>query len=218
MLQDRRVWLAGALATAVLLAAAGWLLLIGPRSAAADALRAQAADRQAQAATLAAHNAKLRATNRHIAQLRAELATAVHAVPPDTDLPGFTEQVNAAAVRGAVTLTSMSVGGVAPVSASGAPAASTSGSTSDGGASAQYAITVTLLTQGPQQHQIDFLRALRSGTRRVLVTSTQLNVPTDARAGTVDARTTMATQVTVFSAPMTTAQRAQLRTMLGTDS
>ena len=212
MLQDRRVWFASGLVAAVLLAAASWFLLIGPKSAAADALHAQAADRQAQAATLAAHNAKLRAANRHIAQLRADLATAVHAVPPDTDLPAFTEQVNAAAVRGAVTLTSMSVGGVAPVSASGAPAASTSG----GGATAQYAITLTLLTQGPQQHQIDFLRALRSGARRVVVTSTQLNVPTDARAGTVDARTTMTTQVTVFSAPMSAAQRAQLRTMLGT--
>jgi hypothetical protein len=235
-MQDKRVWLGGGGALAVIVAAASWFLFIHPELSSAAQLRSTAADTDTQNSVLAAKNAQLAKLDSNIGGLRTKLATALNSLPPASGLSAFTREANALAVDKSVRLTSITVGAISPAGASAttvAPIASDTGdATTNGsgvgaapaptpvqstasttGVGGEYSIQITLISKGSLHHQAAFVKALENGPRRALITSTQLTAGS-GRVASVDANTTMTTQLNVFSAPMSKAQLVQLKKLL----
>lgn len=224
-LDDRRLWLAGGAFAVVLIAVASWFFLISPRFASADDLDGQHQDAQSQNSVLAAKNAKLAAASRNLGALRGKLTSALTALPPDTALAAFTRDVTAIAAAGRVSLSTISISPPADptLAAPPAPAGSspTAASPTPGAAPAAanvVTIDVTLTTSGTLLRQQAFLHDLQGGTRRVLVASSQLSVAGNSRTHSVDAVTSMTTQLRIFTAPMTAAQLKSVQNDLGVNA
>lgn len=208
VLQSRRAWLGGGAVAALLIMAAGWLLLIQPELSSAASLRSQAQSAQFEDSLLLAKTAQLRKQSQNLGTMRTSLADALAALPSDSGLPAFTNQLTAQAAANQVTLTSIVVGAVtAPTTASGAPATSTTG--------AVYQIPVTIISTGTLANQEAFLKAIEvTGPRRALLTSTQLTVAAGARVASIDNGASVTTQLTVFSAPRSPQESAALQKLL----
>ena len=232
-LQDRRIWLLGGVLSAVLILAVGYLLFIGPELSSTSALRSQTTTTQQQNSLLGIKVGGLRAKSKNVHKYTAALARALEALPPTSGLPGFTREASAHAAAAGVRITSISVGGVSPAGPSAAavtaptPAATTSaapttsptgittgaptGATAAGGV---FAISVSMQSTGSLAHQLAFLGRLRAvGPRSVLITSTQF-APAGAKGANVDKAALMTTALSVFSAPQSPAQMAQLQKLL----
>ena len=226
--QDKRVWLAGGAALAVLIVAVGWLAVISPQLTSAHALHGQADSARAQNSVLAAKVAKLKRQNDNVGQLKQSLRSSLAALPFDSGLPTFTRQLADQATETKVALTSITVGSaVAPAAPPAAPSASTattSAGTTTGSAApvpaaaapaAVLAIPITLLSKGTNPAQLAFLKKIQvEGPRRALVTSTTLTSGASAGRASIDASAAMTTQLTIFSAPLDAAARAQLLKLL----
>lgn len=224
-LQDRRLWIGGGALIAVILAAASWLLFIHPELSSASDLRSQRDDIVSQNDLAQGQNLRLEEQSHNLDSLKAKLTTALDALPPDSGLPAFTEELGKLAAATSVNLSSINVGAVTPANSPGgtaapAPAAtSTTGSTSSTtGGTGQYSITVTVQSTGTLVHQLTFLKAIESGPRRALVTSSQITESGGSRVASVDSSASMTTQLTVFSAPMSTTEIKQLQSLFQTGS
>ncbi len=205
-------WIGGGLAAAVVIAAAGWFLLISPELSAADDAQTQLADAQTQNVVLQNRLNSLREKASHTDELQAELQSALAAVPPRHDVEGFTRQLTLFAQNAGVTVTSIAPSSPAQVAlpesaapssettASEAPSSDSSSesaapttSTAPGAAGNLYAITVTVVTTGSMSGQREFLSAIeKQGERRALVTSTAFSPITESEAS-ADAVTTATT-------------------------
>ncbi len=206
--RDKRLWLGGGLATLAIVALAAWLLLIGPKLTDSQDLRTQTEAVRAENAALAAGTAALRTKFEQLPALRADVTDALAALPPDSGLPELSRQLSRQARENSVVLDSIQVAtstaaGVDPVT----------GATDAAAPAGAVAIPVTLLSRGSAAEQRGFLRSIQlDGPRRALVTSASL---TATARGSVDSRSSMTTQITVFTAPLPAAQRAQLDELLG---
>ncbi len=231
-LEDKRTWIAGGAAVALLIGAAAWYMLISPKLASATDINKQAAATEQQNTVLQAKLRTLQAKSLKIRAFTASLRAALLALPYDSGLPAFTRQLSARAKANSVSLSSITVGSVTAVTAATTPTTSTdTGSvaptpttTSTDGATAApvavnpagslYSVQVTIVSDGTLARQIDFLSDIRTaGPRRVLLTSTQISPGTGAGAS-IDSRAGFTTQLTVFSAPQTPGQIAQLKKLL----
>ena len=185
--QNRRLWLGGGAAVAILIMVVGWFFVISPQLSATAAIRDQADSAQLQNSVLQAKNSKLRKENDNVATLRAGLAAALAELPSDGGLPSFTRQLSAQATANSVSLTSVLVGAVLPVA--GAVAAPAAASTTETGTAAGTTtaapaatsagglmqIPVSLVVTGLGKNDIAFLKALQvTGPRRALVSAIQL--------------------------------------------
>lgn len=185
-------WIGGGLAAAVVIAAAGWFLLISPELSAADDAQTQLADAQTQNIVLQNRLNALRERAAHSDELQAELQDALNAVPPRHDVEGFTRQLTLFAQDAGVTITAIAPSAPAPIELPEAAAPSTttddgSGagnqpSTADdatssdsqskstapttspapGAAGNLYSITVTVSTTGSMAAQREFLSAIET--------------------------------------------------------
>ena len=206
--QDKRVWLGGGALAAVLIGVVGWFGVISPQLSAASSLRDQSDSARAQNSVLESKIAKLKKQNDNVGKLTASLRAALAALPFDSGLPAFTRQLSSQATKNRIVLTSLTVGSGSVTTGTGVATTPTTGTT----ATALVAIPVTLASTGSGPNQLAFLRAIQvDGPRRALVTSTQL---TPATGTSLDGSSTMTTQITVFSAPLTAQARAQLVKLL----
>jgi hypothetical protein len=226
--QDRRIWIGGGAGVAALIAMAGWFGLIHPAMSATSSLRDQTGAAQFQNTMLLSRLHQLQQQSEHLGDMTASLRRSLEALPYDSGLPRFTRQVTAQAARAGVQLTAVNVGSITEASASDAAvpddatttttdgsAVPASSGTTDDAAGKRFAIPVTLTSTGSTTHQFAFLRAIQdAGPRRVLVTSTQFAPPADSGSTSIDAGCTMTTQLTLFSAPLTPEQEAQLKKLL----
>ena len=147
VLQSRRAWLGGGVVVALVLVAAGWLLFIHPELSSAASLRSQAQAAQFEDSLLVAKTAQLRKQSQNLGTMRTGLADALAALPADSGLPAFTDQLAAQAASNNVALTSITVGAVtAPTTTAGAATPSTT-------AGAVYQIPVTIISVGPLANQ-----------------------------------------------------------------
>ena len=217
---DRRVWLGGGVIAAVLIVVVSWLLLIGPELSSASQLRSQAASTDLQNTATQAKNAALARQSRDISTLKSAFQRALEALPPDSGLPALTEEMARLAEQTGVHLSSINVGAVAAAGSTsstavgadaGAPATKATGA-------AQYSIPVTVVSTGRFAQQAAFLKALENGPRRTLVTSTQVTAFGGSHVASVDGSTNVATQLTVFCAPMSRSQLAKLTKILAAGS
>ena len=78
-----------------------------------------------------------------------------------------------------------------------------------------FAIPVTLVSTGSAVNQLAFLKAIQvDGPRRALVISTALAPASGATTASIDASSTMTTQLSVFTAPLSSTAQAQLEKLL----
>lgn len=210
-LQSRRAWLAGGALVALLIVAISYLLVIAPKLGDASDTRAQARDNDAQNLTLASRHGALVRQQTGLPAMRTELAAALQALPATSALPEFTHEVTRAAAASGVTLSNISINGLTPVTSPSAAPAPTGSTTTPVAAAAptvsQYQVGVTLSTSGPTPNQLAFVKAVENGSRRALVTSTSFTGN--------GSKASLTSQLTIFTAPMTTQQIAQLRALLG---
>ncbi len=211
--QSKRVWLAGSAALAVLIALAGWFAVISPQLSSASSLQSQTGTAQDQNLTLQSNVAKLRRETDNLSALTASLRGLVAALPFDSGLPAFTRQLSTQAAQRRVSLTSITVGAIAPLSKTGAGTTGQSATTSAAGK--MFAIPITLSSVGSAANQLAFLKAIQvDGPRRALVTSSQLAPGAQSQSTSVNASCTMTTQLTIFTAPLTPVELAQLEKLL----
>ena len=77
------------------------------------------------------------------------------------------------------------------------------------------AIPITLLSKGSNAHQLAFLKAIQVvGPRRALVAPPRWAAVLGGWRPSIDKSATMTTQLTIFSAPLDAAGRAQLAKLL----
>ncbi|HEY2042921.1 MAG TPA: hypothetical protein VGH11_09610 [Jatrophihabitans sp.] len=210
MTQDKRFWVFGGAAVAVLVAALSWLFIIGPTMSDTSSLRSQQSEAQLQNSTLTSKINSLKSQNDSIASLRTDLAAAAAALPTTSGLPDFTREITVQAVTTGVGVSNITVGAITPYGTSAAAAAASSNP-----AGKLYAIPVTITSIGPVKNQFAFLKALQQvGPRQVLVNSTSFSPGAGSKAASIDAYSSLTTVLTVFSAPVTSAQQQQLDKLL----
>ena len=225
--QNRRLWLGGGAAVAILILVVGWFFVISPQLSATASIRDEVDSAQSQNSVLQAKNSKLKKENDNVATLRAGLAAALAELPSDGGLPAFTRQLSAQATASSVSLTSVIVGAVLPVAgAVAAPAAApttetgtaatgttaTAAATSAGGL---MQIPVSLVVTGLGKNDIAFLKAIQvTGPRRALVTASQLSPSSGGAATGIDGPCTLTLAVTIFSAPLSPTGQAALQKLL----
>lgn len=172
-MSNTRPWILGAAALSVLLAVAGWFLLISPeRSKAAD-LRSQRTAQVARNQQLQLDIAQLKAANESLPAKQAELAKIKQQLPNNPALPAFVRGLSAMASQSGAGLTSISPG--APVAFSATAAAT-------GGAAAQapaglVAVPVTVVIDGTYAQNELFLQKLQNAmTRAFLIQKLSISV------------------------------------------
>lgn len=230
--QSKRGWLGGGAFVALLIVAVGWVMFIAPeRSSTAD-FRTQAATTRQQNAALELKVKALKLQSNQIGKYVNALRAALTALPYDSGLPAFTRQLSAQAQSRGVTLSSVVVGGVTPLTGGGAATAdtptadatattstsptSTSPTVAAGAATGGlFSVQVTIQSTGTLTNQLTFLSAIRTeGPRRALVDSAQVTAGAGAKTSSINSSASVTTQLTVFSAPQSPAQIKQLKNLL----
>jgi hypothetical protein len=228
-LEDKRIWLGGGGVIGLLIVVVAWFMFIGPERSSADDLNAQAASTRQQNDVLQAKVHALQVKSQHLSKYTSSLQAALEALPFDSGLPAFTRQLSAQGTANSVDVSSVVVGGITSVGAS-APAAaapaedstSTAPTTTTTTAPAAapvagglFSVAVTVQSSGTLTNQLAFLKAIQTaGPRRALVTSAQITPGNGAKEASIDGVSSFTTSLTVFSAPQTPAQVAQLKTLL----
>lgn len=212
-LSDTRVWIAGSAGAALVVALLGWFMFIGPTLSDSSALRQQTASAQQL-------NSKLRADIQTLKEQRTGLPALVdkltHArlqLPVSDALPSFATAASAHARATHIALTSMTVGSVTPVDASGGLATATTQVSSPAGH--LFAIPVTIVSKGRYDSQLRFLAGLQKlGPRVVLITGVRFAPGDQATLQDLDQQSSLTTSMSVFVAPLTPQQNEQLAKQL----
>ena len=105
-----RTWVAATVVLALLLAIAGWFLLVNPVRADAASVRAEAADAQARNDQLVERTAVLRRQFADLPDQRATLDVLTRALPPEVQLPTLIRAVDGFASTTGVTVMSLTPG------------------------------------------------------------------------------------------------------------
>ena len=232
--ENRRVWLGGGGVVALLIIAVAWFMFISPERSSVSDLNAQAAATRQQNATLQSKVKALQVKSGQISKYTASLKAALTALPFDSGLPAFTRQLSAQGTSNDVHVTSVVVGGVTSVNSAtatapaddsststAAPAATTTPTATPTSATAAtpagglFSVAVTVQSEGTLEHQLAFLKDIQTaGPRRALISASQIAPGTGAKGGSIDGSSQFTTSITVFSAPQTPDQVAQLTKLL----
>lgn len=116
-------WVAGAVLGALALFAAGWVLLISPTRAEAEALREQAVSQEVTNAQLHTQLQVLRAKAAELPRRKDQIAEVAEKIPSSPDLPDLLRALTASARASGVELVSVVPGVAAPVASAAAPVA-----------------------------------------------------------------------------------------------
>lgn len=154
-----RIWKIAGATVIVLLAVAGWFLLIGPKYAERDAVKNQTDATQTQLMTLRNRINQLKKQQSQLTALQAALAQKQTALPSDSGLPDFLNQLQRSGTATDVNVTGITVG--APVQ--------------QANLTAVWALPITLTADGSTANLERFLTSLQTGhARAVLIESASL--------------------------------------------
>ena len=180
-----RLWVIGGAALVVLLAVAGYFLLISPKYSEADDVAQQTADTQDQIVVLRHRNAELIKQEKQLPVYAAQLAESQKALPATPGMPDFLNQLQAAGDNVGVAVNGLSV--AAPIA-----------STVAGGV---WEIPVTLTAVGDADKLSAFLSQLQNvQARAVLLKSVDFKVG-DSGDASSPTKTTMNISLSAFVAP-----------------
>jgi hypothetical protein len=229
---DKRTWLIGGTATAVVIAAVAWFFLISPVFSDTDSLGAQTTQAEQQKKAAQDQLTALQKQRAQLPKMRSALAQALAALPIENGIPAFTNQVNAQAQDYGVTIDNLTVGSIAPVNvagAGGAPAPADAGTTSttpansattapaaptNAGTTGQstgglMSIPISLGATGTASNLMKLVHAIQvAGPRRALLTNLQL------LTGPAVNDCKLQLQVTLFATPSDPAQRTHVAKLL----
>jgi hypothetical protein len=167
-MSNTRPWILGAAALSVLLAVAGWFLLISPeRSKAAD-LKAQRATQIQKNQQLQLDIAQLKAEFTTLPAKQAELAKIKQQLPNNPALPSLVRSLTTIANQSGAGLTSVSPGAPAAVSATNSTTA-TGATTSAPAPAGLVAIPVTIVVDGTYAQNELFLQKLQNAVTRAFL-------------------------------------------------
>lgn len=211
-----RAWLTAGAVLVLLVAVAGWFLVVSPELGRAAAKHDATDAARTQNLALARHVDQLRANSSKLAELRAELSAAYSALPGTPSVEEFTRQLSAAARSAGVSLTSITATPPEPIGAR-SPAASSSGSSGDGAATdgQTYSIAVTVVSSGSTAGVQRFVRLVRDGPRAVLVTSAALAPAPADGPGSGGQAATLTLGLRLFTQTQSEQDRAELQRLLG---
>ena len=159
-MSNTRPWILGAAALSVLLAVAGWFLLISPeRSKAAD-LHTQRVAQEQKNDQLRLQIAQLKAAYKTLPAKQAELAVIKRQLPNNPGLPTLVRSLSTIAADSGAGLTSVSPG---------APVATADGSTTTVAPAGLLAIPVTIVVDGTYAQNELFLQKLQNTVTRAFL-------------------------------------------------
>jgi Tfp pilus assembly protein PilO len=211
-MSDVRVWIAGSVGIALVVALLGWFMFIGPTLSDSSSLRQQTATAEQANGRLRADIATLQEQRTGLPTLVNKLTQARLQLPVTDALPLFARSTNAHARASHIALTSMTVGLVTPVDASGGLATPTAQTNPAGHL---FAIPVTIVSTGRYDNQVRFLAGLqRLGPRVALVTGVRFASTDQATLPDLDQLSSLTTSMSVFVAPLTPQQNEQLAKQL----
>ena len=164
-------WVAGAAGVGVLLAAASWFLLVGPRLEQAGRLRDQALAARSQNDTLALQIAQLKSQYADLPKKKAELAAINTEFPAVAQVPTLLRKVNGLAGSAGVVVNSLTPGAAAYLTgadpAAGAAAAADGGGVA--GAEALVSIPLSLNVSGDYFQAAQFIKVLQTELDRAFL-------------------------------------------------
>jgi hypothetical protein len=210
--QSEKTWIAGGLASAVVLAAAAWFGAIHPQLSSASTLSSQRTDAEAQNTALLVKTNRLRSDSKNVQDLSAQLAKRLEALPADSNYPELTAQLYAQAAASHVTLTSIAIG-TATMATHGPAGAAVRAPANPAGS--MFTVPVSIVSSGTlaaQRHFLDLVQ--KSGPRAALVTATKIFPSADQRGASIIGGSSMTTNFIVFVAPHSPAIAAQLAKQL----
>ena len=164
-------WAAGAAGAGVLLAAASWFLLVGPRLEQAGRLRDQALAAQSQNDTLALQIAQLKSQYADLPKKKAELAAINTEFPAVAQVPTLLRKVNGLAGSTGVVVNSLTPGAAAYLTGAD-PAAGTGAAAAGGGvagADALVSIPLSLNVSGDYFQAAQFIKVLQTELDRAFL-------------------------------------------------
>jgi Tfp pilus assembly protein PilO len=170
-------WVALTAVGALLVAVAGWFLLISPKHSEASSVRGQVTSAEQANQMLTTQLAQLKAQQKDLPKQQAKLAAVAARVPDNPALPALIRAVNKAATDAGVELVSLSPVAPAPFvpAVAAATAVTASGATAAApAATALQSITVSLNVVGPYFQVEQFLDRLEGLTRAFKVSGFSL--------------------------------------------
>jgi Tfp pilus assembly protein PilO len=180
-----RLWVFGGAALIVLLIAAGYFLLIGPKYTEADDVEQQIGATQDQIVVLRKRNAELTKQEKQLSTYEAELTKSQKALPATAGMSDFLNQLQAAGDNVGVSVNGLSVA---------APVQSTS-------ATSVWELPVTLTAVGDADKLSAFLTQLQNvQPRAVLIKSVDFKSGTAGDGASTD-QPTMNIALSAFVAP-----------------
>jgi Tfp pilus assembly protein PilO len=181
-----RVWLYAGPAVIVLLAAATWFVLIGPKYTEASEVRAQVDDTQTQLISLRRKISDLDRQKAQLPRFKAALKVNQQALPSDSGVPDFLRQLQAAGDKVGVSVTGVTVA---------APVKSTA-------ATDVWELPMTLTADGDADKLSLFLIQLQNvQPRAVLVKSANLTQGDDSSAGSDSSQSSLSIAITAYVQP-----------------
>ena len=171
-MSNTRPWILGASALSVLLAVAGWFLLISPERSKATDLHAQRVAQVQKNDQLRLQIAQLQAAYKTLPAKQAELAVIKRQLPNNPALPTLVRSLTSIAAASGAGLTSVAPGAPAAATAAGSGAAATAAVTPG-----LMVVPVTIVVDGSYAENELFLQKLQNAvTRAFLVQKVSVSV------------------------------------------
>jgi Tfp pilus assembly protein PilO len=175
-----RKWTMGTAAVVVLILLAGWFLLVSPKRASADELRASTATQEATNLTLASQLEALKVQKAGLPAEEAKLATIRQQIPDNPALPPLIRSLSSIAKKTGVTLQLIAP---APPTANASPAVAPAGPPATGVVPQLQTISLTINFFGTYANVELFLNHLEMLKRSFLVTGLQMSPGTATTNG-----------------------------------
>jgi hypothetical protein len=176
-----RQWTMGTAVLVLLILVGGWFLLVAPKHASADELRASTTTQESTNLSLAAEVSMLKAQQAGLPAQEAKLALIRQHIPENPALPSFVRSLSALAKASYVTLQTIAP---VPPTANTSPPVNPAGTTKPAGVVPQLqtvGLTINLLGTYPNVEL--FLNRLESLQRAFLVTGLQVTPGTTTTTG-----------------------------------
>jgi Tfp pilus assembly protein PilO len=154
-----RLWLLGGLVAALLLTVIAWQFFIKSQGNKTNSVKNDVVAAQQQVQDSTRELNQLRADSSNLNQYKAALAANQQALPTDTGVPAFLNELHAAGDATGVTIVSLTVG--TPTAVTGAAAGSTS----------VQQMSLNMVATGPSDNLIAFVKQLQAAQPRAVLIS-----------------------------------------------
>ena len=190
-------WVAGVVATALLLVLGSWFLLISPQRSQVAELRDQATTQQATNDAIRLRTQQLKAQFASLPQRRAQLVEIQQQMPATPDLSALVRQLSTVAADAGVSVDSVAPGQPQPLAGAAAGAGTGTSSTGTGsGTAGLQAIALTTVVKGGYPDLTLFLQKLQGSMPRAYLVENLSLKPGEAANDATTSGTSLTMTVT----------------------